>query len=177
MIAKTERAELRSIVRGQMKVLRSEIDQRRAELVADIDEQVAAQFADADRTWEGFMHEVHEATREADRRINDAAIAAGYQTKNGYEREYVTVARGVSKPTRSRDTMRVQAVRALDAQVAAARLRLERQEADLLKTLSVGALESDEARAFLAQIPTVGELVSAARLVELERAAEDPDDQ
>ncbi len=52
-------------------------------------------------------------------------------------------------------------------------LQLDRQEADLLRSLSVGALESEEAHRFLAAIPTVSELVPAARLAELERAMGD----
>lgn len=50
----------------------------------------------------------------------------------------------------------------------AALLRLSRQEADLLSELAIGVLESAEARAFLGAIPTVGELVPAARLAQLE---------
>jgi hypothetical protein len=174
-MTKSERAELRSVVRGQMKVLRSEIDQRKTELLADIDTQVAAHYAAADRAWEGFQHVVGEAAREADRKINDALHEAGYEIKTGFETSYVRV-QGLAKPTRARHEMKVKAERQLAAQVHAAHLRLAREEADLLRTLSVGALESDEARAFLARIPTVGELVSAARLVELEAAAAQSDD-
>ena len=58
----------------------------------------------------------------------------------------------------------------LDAQARGALLTLERQEADLLRQLALGALESEEARAFLASIPTVGELVPASRLAEIEAA-------
>lgn len=45
-----------------------------------------------------------------------------------------------------------------------------RQEADLLRSLAVDALESDEARSFLGRIPTVGELVPSVRLAELASA-------
>jgi hypothetical protein len=44
---------------------------------------------------------------------------------------------------------------------------VERQEADLLRTLAVEALESEEARAFLKMIPSVAELVPSTRLNEL----------
>jgi hypothetical protein len=52
--------------------------------------------------------------------------------------------------------------------VAGAKLRLNRQEADLLRDISLGALESDEARQFLTGIPAAAELVPLARMAELE---------
>lgn len=50
---------------------------------------------------------------------------------------------------------------------------MHRQEIDLLKELSAGALESDAAHGFLARIPKVAELVSDERLAELEAQFDD----
>jgi hypothetical protein len=65
----------------------------------------------------------------------------------------------------------------LSAKVKAALLKLDRDEADLLRNLSMEAIESEEARSFLSRIPSVGELVPAARLVELEASISDGDDE
>lgn len=46
---------------------------------------------------------------------------------------------------------------------------VDEQEVRLLRQLSEGALDSDEARGFLGTIPTVGELVPRAALRELEQ--------
>jgi hypothetical protein len=59
-------------------------------------------------------------------------------------------------------------VAAIEAQIEGALMRLDREEADLLRTLAIGAIESEEARNFLSAIPTVAELVPASRLAELE---------
>lgn len=67
-----------------------------------------------------------------------------------------------------REEMRRAAYSSLRSRVASATLRVHRQEADLLKSLATDALQSDAAQAFLAAIPTVAELVPAARLEELE---------
>ncbi len=50
-----------------------------------------------------------------------------------------------------------------------AQLTLDRQEADLLRSLALEGLETPAARAFLERIPTVGELVPSARLREIEQ--------
>jgi hypothetical protein len=47
MISKAERTELRSVVRQQFKVLAAEVQQRRAELVADADRQITARYEPA----------------------------------------------------------------------------------------------------------------------------------
>ncbi len=59
-------------------------------------------------------------------------------------------------------------IAAIPNQVGDAKLKLARQEMDLLRDLSVGALKSEQAQQFLASIPSVGELVPRVRLAELE---------
>lgn len=164
-ITKTERAELKSIVRQQMKVLRAEVEQRASELLADVDEQIAEKFAGDDKRWADAAHLAQEAVLEANRKVNDA-----YRELMGehhVERMYVG-AQLPQKPARERIVLRQAAQSRIHERVQGALLQLQRQEADLLKTLAVGALESEEAQAFLSQIPTVSELVPAARLAELE---------
>ncbi|MDQ2727553.1 MAG: hypothetical protein M3Y91_06755 [Actinomycetota bacterium] len=173
-----ERTELKSIVRGQFKVLRHEVEQRQAELNVEASERVAEHFSESDRKWENTLDLVREAMREANRRVNDILYEQGYQTKGRTERIWVRDLPdeiAVSqKPTdgQARE-MRSRADQQIGAQVKAAKLRLDRDEADLLRTLAIGALESEDAQQFLANIPTVGELVSSARLAELEAAAGD----
>lgn len=168
-MTKTERTELRRVVRQQFKVLRAEVEQRKAELIADLEEQVEERYADEDKAWADAAHLAHEAIMEANRKVNDAyREVVGEQH---VERQYV---RGMlpDRPTgRQRAMKRVAAAR-VEEQVKGALLRLDRQEADLHKKLAIGALESEEAREFLEAIPTVGELVPSARLAEL---AEDLD--
>lgn len=167
MISKGERAELRSVVKGQFRVLRAEVDQRRAEMLDDVERQIMARYSDADQGWAAIEHEIHEACMEANRRINDALINGGYQVKNGTERMWVQTP-NISKPVADRQQLRRAATLRIESQVKDARLRLDREEADLLRALAVNAIESDEAREFLSKIPSIGELVSGARLAELE---------
>lgn len=51
MITKGERTELRSLVRQQFKVLREEVQQRRAEVTTDAQRQIDAVYADQDAAW------------------------------------------------------------------------------------------------------------------------------
>lgn len=166
-ITKTERAELRSIVRQQFKVLRAELDQRELEMRANVEDQIAERYAAEDEKWSVLQHEVHEAVMECNRVINDSIYKHGYQEKGPTERMWV-MEPSMKQPQADRTELRRHAHSRIRAQVRDARLSLDRQEADLLRTLAVGALETDEAHTFLTSIPTVGELVPTARLTELE---------
>lgn len=164
-MTKAERTELRQIVKGQFAVLRAEIDQRKAELITEVDGQIDEKFAVDDKAWADAAHLAHEAVMEANRKVNDA-----YRDLTGerhVERMYVG-AQLPSRPREERFRLQQTSRHQIDATVRGALLRLQRQEADLLRTLAVGAIESDEARAFLEAIPSVGELVPAARLTEIE---------
>lgn len=176
MINKGERTELRSIVRQQFKVLRSEVIQRQAEMVAALEDEVTAKYADADKTWEDMQFEVNEAVLACNRAINDALYKHDYQARQGSEHMWIQTPR-MDKPQRDRQRLQQRAHARVAEQVTAALLRLDREEADLLRTLAIGALESAEAHAFLGAIPSVGELVPVSRLAEIAGPdAEDPDD-
>jgi hypothetical protein len=118
------------------------------------------------------MFLIEEAAREANRKANDILRGLDLGEWGGMDgKEYAVVsARPINKPTRERSQLHRGGVARIEAQVKSAQLQLDRQEADLLTRLVVGALESDEARAFLGEIPTVSALVPADRLLELEQS-------
>jgi len=175
MITKGERAELRSIVRQQFRVLKDEVAQRHAELDADIDLQVAEQWAERDARLSALRQAIEQITDEANTKLR--ALLAEHP-----DRDHLRVQRfapaEVSRweADQVRHKMRAAAKSELQARVGAAMVKLGRQEADLLRQLAVGALETDEARSFLGSIPSVSELVPATRLIELEAAFRDEAD-
>lgn len=173
MISKTERTELRSVVRQQFKVLRDEVEQRQAELAADIEKQVAEQWADRDEQLTAIKEKAQQLADDANRALREFV-------KDHPERESLSVYTFVAPDVRhrvedsqQRNRLRAAAMADLRARVGAALVKLGRQEADLMRTLAVGALESDEARAFLSEIPSVAELVPASRLREIEASLGD----
>lgn len=173
MITKGERAELRSLIRQRFKVLRAEIEVRRAELEAELDSRIVAKFSNDDKAWGDAMFLVEEAAREANRKANDilrGVIGDAYPKDSDHS---IITARTINQPKHERNVLRTQGMSRIAAQVKTANLQLDRQEADLLTRLVAGALESEEARSFLGEIPTVSALVPADRLLELERSLQD----
>lgn len=164
-----ERRELRSVVRGQFKVLRAEVDRRKDELKAEIEAELLNQYRAQDEAISEARREVQRAQAEYVRVVEEI----GRKLKEN--RPELAVEAGMRHGRivfNASDPNRVQAHRAAMAsipdRIGDAKLRLDRMEMDILRDLSAGALQTEQAQSFLGQIPTVGELVPRAVLRELE---------
>lgn len=140
--------------------------------MAELEVAVTDRFAEEDRRWADASFKIGEAAREANRKAND--IVREF-LGTWREKEIVSCV-PLGKPnTQERAQLRREGMARIEAQVKAAMLQLDQQEADLLTRLALGVLESEEARAFLGEIPTVSALVPAVRLLELEQSLRDRD--
>ena len=170
-ITPTERRELRTVVRTQFKVLRAEIEQRKAELLAQANEKIRHRYREDDKKLDDLNWRISQVADQATKDIEDLVKAAGIDDlKLAFGRSIRISAPVLGRQQEDRQNLRLALSSGIDAQAKQALLTLERQEADLLGQLAMGALATDEAKAFLARIPTVGELVPASRLQEIEAA-------
>jgi hypothetical protein len=169
-ITPVERRELRAVVRQQMKVLRTEVEQRRHELVAEAERRLAEKYRSEDQAADELQHRLVELTHSVNQQFIE--VLREYETlidgrwKNrmsGYQTPQIYRAN-----TGTRDQLRKAMVAGIESQVKQAKLSLDRQEADLLRDLAMEALETSAARDFLTRIPTVAELVPSRRLREIE---------
>lgn len=167
---KGERDELRRLVRQRSKVLRDEVKARTAELAADVEQKLVARFYERDEKRLQAEREIQRIIDDANTRIG-AVLAEIDHQMTGVGRTFIAPAH-IRWDTTDRLALRSAALRDIESRAAAAVLSLSRQEVDLLEQLARGALESEEAMAFLANLPSVGELVPAARMDELEAALE-----
>lgn len=171
VIAPGERRELRSVVRSQFKVLRAEAQQRKAELLAEAERQLVERYRDEDKQMDDFNWRVSQVVDQANNDIEDLMKQVGVGQDGGrWQHLYRLAAPRYGRKSEDRKQLHAALLAGIDAQVRAAMLSLDRQEADLLRQLAADALESDEARAFLMRIPTVAELVPSSRLREIESA-------
>jgi len=165
MMSKTERNELCKIIRQQVRVLRAEIAQRRAEMLVEIEHEIAERYRDEDLAWAEAQRIGNAIAAEADRKVNETFRRLIGDT---FVEERIVSAWLPRQPKEHRTALKREAERRVDAAVKAALVRLARQEADLLRGLSVDLIESEEARRFLASLPVAAELVAAPSLHELE---------
>lgn len=166
-----ERRELRTVVRQRMKVLRADVAQRRMELLADAERRLMERYRAQDKQVEDLNFRIAEITEQASREITDLIVATRGDADGVSVRRPVRLQTPrVSTHTEDRSQLHRAMVAGVEAQVKTALLSLDRQEADLLQSLALHTIETDSARQFLATIPSVADLVPAARLAEIESA-------
>lgn len=175
-MSRSERTELKSVVKNQFRVLRREVEQRKGELLAQAYAEIERRTQEDEDLRAVVEFEVSEAVSDCNSMINNILRAHNLLDDDGREREFVEdpILWGRRYGATGRNGKKEQLSQAahldLEAQVRNAMTKIDRQEADLLRDLAVGSLESDEAKAFLRSIPTVGQLVPEVRLAELEAA-------
>jgi hypothetical protein len=166
-----ERRELRTVVRQRMKVLRADVEQRRMEMLAEAEQRLMERYRDQDKTIEDLNWRIQQIADQASKDITDAILAIRGEADGVSIRRPVKLsAPRLSSHIEDRTQLHRAMVAGIEAQVKNAQLTLDRQEADLLQTLALSSIETAAAREFFAQIPSVAELVPAARLREIESA-------
>lgn len=170
-----ERRELRSVVRGQFKVLRAEVDRRKEELQSEIEAALLEQYRAQDEAIAEAKKEVSRATSDFIRQIEEIGdrlkelrpelvVDAG--------ETHGRIGLNASDPNRTQE--RRTAIASIPGRIGDAKLNLDRTEMDILRELSAGALKTEQARDFLGQIPTVGELIPRVVMRQLERNLKEP---
>jgi hypothetical protein len=170
-LTKSEREELRRLLRARFKVLRADVAARQTELEAELADQIEAQFRVADKAYDDLMFKLKMIVDDANRQANDICRELWGREQWGEKTDRAIIgASPIDKPgRRERATLRNQGTADINRRVRAALVELERQENALLTDLAVTALESAEAQGFFAGIPSVSELVPSYRLKELTR--------
>lgn len=167
----SERRELRTVVRQRFKVLRADVKQRHLELLAEAETRLVERYRDQDKQIEDLNFRMAEITEQASREITDLILAVRGEADGVSIRRPVRLnTPRINAYSEDRSQLHRAMVAGIDAQVKTALLDLDRREADLLQNLALTGIESGAAREFLASIPTVAELVPAARLREIETA-------
>lgn len=166
-----ERRELRTVVKQRMKVLRADVAQRRMELLAEAESRLVERYRAQEKAIEDLNFAIAEAVEKASREVTDLIIAARGDADGVSIRRPVRLQPPrITTHIEDRAQLHRAMIAGIESQVKTALLNLDRQEADLLQTLALQTLETDAAREFLGQIPSVAELVPAARLREIEAA-------
>lgn len=160
-----DRRELRSLVKKQFAVLRNDVKRRKDELTAEIESELLRQYRVQDERIAAARREIDDAQRtyqDSVRRIMDELRALDPELEmSAYNGRLAA-----TDPNRTQ--LHKALIASIPQQIADASTKLDQQELELLRDLTLGALDSAAAQQFLARIPTVGELVPKARLAELE---------
>ncbi len=169
-MTRADRTELRSVVRLRCKVARNGIKARTAELLAEFESQVAAQYRIDDARWKDVTTAAAQAVAEADALVAAACEEAGIPADFRPQLNLSWYDRGKSAGAQRREELRKVAHAQLDAVGKAASAAIDRAELDAYTDLAAGALQSDEARAWLEKLPTLEQLMPPLQIADAKAA-------
>jgi hypothetical protein len=184
MMTRAERTALARLVRAREKVAKSATSQRRAELAADFEAQLARIYSPND---DATMKEIHEAARAAEQHA--AAALAQRCAELGIPKRFAPTitmnwwGRGENFLAARRAELRKVATSRLDAMEKTARTEIERASVEVQTALVSDGLTTAAARDFLGAMPTAEALMPSFTAREIagilpvnrSNAEEDPD--
>jgi hypothetical protein len=160
-ITNRERSELRTVVRHQMRVLRAEVTQREAEMLAEVGARLVQRYRDEDAQADDLRRDIRKLQDKVNQQLREVITKhEEIFTSGKWSRLGEFSAPSVYRRHEDRDQLRRALEAGVKAQAKTARVSLDRQEADLLRSLAVDALETAAAREFLDSLPTVAELMA-----------------
>jgi hypothetical protein len=168
-----DREDLAKLVRRAEKVAKADADRLAAERLADFEQQMAARYApEDDEVWRQLHADAQSAISEAEARIAESCRELGIPEQLRPGLGLYWHGRGENAVRERRAELCLAAKSRIDALARAAKAEIERRSVDVQTRLVAGGLESEEAKAFLASMPTAEALMPAApALSEIEAAA------
>jgi hypothetical protein len=167
-MSRTERDDLGRVARMRLKVAKAKVEQRKKELRADVEAKLSAIYQADHEKFARLTARMGE--KEKEWRQEAAAISReeGILERFAPQPSVSWYGRGENASRERRAELRKAAYACIDAKGAAALTELEARTADVLTLLIADGLQSDEAKQFLDQIPTVEQLMP---VIDVDRAA------
>lgn len=168
---KADKAELEKAAKLRAKVAKDAVEARRAELLADFEAQLAAEYDRKDALFADIVAEAEEAVRKADeevaRRCAEAGIPRNFRPGLASVGWY---ARGENGSKERRNELRKVATTRLDALAKAAKAQIESAATEYQIRLIAEVLSSERAAELLRELPTAASLMPSISLPEIEQA-------
>jgi hypothetical protein len=167
-MTKTERDQLTRLARLRAKQAEREAEAREKVLLAEVQEQLTAEFDAHDALWRDAVVVAEEAAAKANTQIRVACADLGIPPAEAPQLELGWRARGPSYSDKSRRAeLRKLAESRLTALTKTAKAAINDRVLEVETELIAGNLKSSEAREFLAKMPTAETLMPPLQLEDL----------
>ncbi len=171
LMTKAERLELGKVVRLRAKVAKDDAEAQGRRLLADFEAQLAARYPENNPAWAEITTTARRAVEDADVQIAQLCRSFGIPEEFRPRLSCNWCSRGENAEKQRRVELRAVAQREVAARVQTAKVTIDRQAAALLSDLAANALETEHAKAFLEQLPSIDELMPRLGLSEVETLA------
>ena len=160
-----ERNDLRSLIRQRARLMKTEIKQRRLELMDQFEKQLSARFSyDQDETWKAAFTLAKQAVTDAQAVVEERCRELNIPKEFAPSLEIHWFGRGENAVRERRDELRRTAKARLDVLEATAKTEIERISVNGQTDLIADGLTSEAAQAFLEHMPTAETLMPLLEL-------------
>lgn len=167
-MTKGERQELARLVRRRARVETAAGVQRRADILADFERRLASIYTpDDDAAFRDLHAAAGEAVEDAKAKLAERCRELGIPERFAPSISLAWYGRGENALSERRAELRRVATTRLDALEKAARTEIERRCVELETRLVADALSTQEARDFLAALPSIAELMPSLDAAEI----------
>jgi hypothetical protein len=167
-MTKADRDQLTRLVRARARQAKAEADRREAVLLAEIEQEITAEYEARDAMWAEAVTIAEEACRKANEQIVAACADLGIPAQHAPGLGMGFLRRGPSFTDKERRAeLRKLAQARLAALTKTAKTEIEAKALDVETELIARGLESSEARSFAEAMPTPEQLMPALTLDDL----------
>ena len=160
-----ERNDLRSLIRQRARLMKTEVKQRRLQLMSDFERQLSANFSyDQDETWKGAHALADQAVKDAQVVIEDRCRELNIPKEFAPTIQMHWYGRGENAVRERRDELRRTAKARLDVLEATAKTEIERISVESQAELISDGLTSEAAKVFFEQLPSAESLMPLLEL-------------
>jgi vacuolar-type H+-ATPase subunit H len=160
LMTRSDRETLIKIARQRERLAKTEAKERAALLIADFEKQLDKRYHYNDNAIWSEATKIAKATvKEAQKRVSDECTRLGIPKEFAPQLSLGWAERGRNDSEKQRSEMRRVAMKTVDALEKSARTAIERRSLETQEKIMVGGLTSDDARLFLAAMPTAEALM------------------
>ena len=164
-----ERNDLRSLIRQRARLMKTELKQRRMELMSDFERQLSAVFSyDQDETWKAAHALAQQAVTNAQTAVAERCRELGIPKEFAPCLSLEWYRRGQNAVKDRRTELRFAAKARLDALEASGKTEIERISVQGQTELIADGLTSEAAKAFLQQMPSAETLMPMLELTQVQ---------
>lgn len=171
-MSKTDREALARLVNERAKVAKAGVEGRQAELLADVEEQLAKEYRLDDEAWAAEAAAAKQAIGALNARIAEAGEELGVPEEFRPEALLIWSPRGANAIKERRGELRRVAMTRAEAMARKAKVAIDADAVGRRGLLVAGSLETSAAHDFLEAMPTPAELMPPLSIAELEAGSQ-----
>lgn len=162
LMTRADRETLIKIARQRERLAKTEAKERAAILVADFEKQLDRRYHfNENQVWEAATKSAKQVVNDANEQIAAECARLGIPAQFAPKLSMGWSDRGRNDAKEERAEMRRVAMKTIDALEKSAKTAIERRSLETQEKIMVGGLTSDDARTFLAAMPTAETLMPA----------------